>query len=71
MAKPLPTSTTFEQLIDQAGDDLPAELLPAELTEEMYTFWQEAQNELLSPSPEAINRLFENISALYMDEALQ
>jgi hypothetical protein len=71
MAKILPTDTpTFEQLIRKTGNDIPAALLPPNVTEEIDPYWQEAAEDLLSPAPEAVARLFENITTLYMDEAV-
>ncbi len=61
---------TFEQLIRKPGSDIPATLLPPDLAEEIDPYWQEAAGDLLSPAPEAVARLFENISSLYMDEAV-
>lgn len=61
---------TFEQLIRKTGNDIPATLLPPALAEEIDPHWQEAAGDLLSPSPETVNRLFGHISSLYMDEAV-
>ncbi len=71
MAKTLPADTpTFEQLIRKTGNDIPATLLPPDLAGEIEPYWQEAAGDLLSPSPEAVTRLFDNITTLHMDEAV-
>lgn len=61
---------SFQQLIRKFGNDIPAVLLPPELSEETARYWQEAANDTLSPAPETVARLFENISSLHMDEAV-
>ena len=71
MAKTLPEDTpTFEQLIRKTGNTIPAALLPPDVVEEIAPYWQEAAEDLLSPAPEALARLFDNITTLYLDEAV-
>ncbi len=71
MAKILPKdSIQFEQLIRRQGNEIPLVLIAPNLIEDLAPYWAEATQDLISPAPEAVNRLLDEISTLHLDEAI-